>query len=100
MVKYNETKSTISSWLRSYSIKLKDYSNKPSKQELIQFIKNNNGSSYKQLSEKYNVPKSTVSNWLNLYSIKLSAFQEKTKKPSKQELTQFSKDNNVSSYQQ
>ena len=100
MDKYNVTKSTISTWLKSYSIKLKNYKNKPSKQELIQFIKDNNGSSYKQLSEKYNVKTSTVSNWLILYSIKLSTFQEKTKKPSKQELIQFSKDNNGSSYQQ
>ena len=98
--KYNVKASVINNWLHSYSIKLSDYSNKPSKQKLIQFIKNNNVSSRKQLAEKYNVKTSTISYWLQLYSIKLSDFQEKTNKPSKQELIQFIKDNNGSSYTQ
>ena len=71
--------------------------NKPSKQELTQFIKDNNGSSYKQLAEKYNVKTSTIGNWFTSYSIKLSDFKEKNK-PSKKKLIQFIIDNNVSSY--
>ena len=101
--KYNVKTATISNWLQSYSIKLSKYSNKckkPSKQELIQFIIDNNVSSYNQLSEKYNVANSTISRWLRLYSIKLSNYSNKRKKPSKQELIQFIIDNNVSSYDQ
>ena len=100
--KYNVKRTTINGWFRLYSIKLSDFKekNKPSKQELIQFIKDNNASSYNQLSEKYNVKTSDISNWLSRYSIKLSDFQEKINKPSKQELIQFIIDNNVSSYNQ
>jgi len=99
MNQFNVAKPTISKWLRSYSIKLSDFKeiNKPSKQELIQFIKDNNGSSYKQLMDQYNVPESTINGWLKSYSIKLKNYSNK---PTKQELNQFIINNNGSSYKQ